>query len=219
MDDFKPLIYRILIGFVALIVVFVSFAFIWSCGLDFSCKKAQPPVVGTPIPTLAAAHISSAPKTDAAEFNKCQVRAVDLIGAWVDADAPQTDSFEFTDMNGVLCQGAFEADIMPLFNESQVWYRGSLSCTSCHNSALDSKRSGGLDMSTYAAILMGSGRESVEAQGASILSGGWKGSKLFLAFNAEGDALVVGHPTLAQANALIVYAGSPVPPPTATPLP
>ena len=202
MDDFKPLIYRVLVGFVALIVVFISFAFVWSCGLDFSCKKAQAVPVGTPIPTLPAAHLSTAPRTEGAgEFNKCEVRAVDLLVAWANAEAPE--SFEFTDMNGVLCQATFETDIMPLLNQSQVWYPGALSCTSCHNEALDAKRSAGLDLSSYAAILAG-----------------WDSSKLFLAFNAEGEAVVAGHPSLGQANALIIYAGSPVPPPPpATPIP
>jgi mono/diheme cytochrome c family protein len=55
MDDFKKLLYGVLVGFALLIVGFVSFAFIWSCGLDFSCKQASPPPVGTPIPTLIPA--------------------------------------------------------------------------------------------------------------------------------------------------------------------
>lgn len=219
MDDFKKLIYGVLVGFVLLIVGFVSFTFIWSCGLDFSCKQAEPAIVGTPIPTLSAAHISSAPQTDGAgEFNKCQVRAVDLLGAWVEAGAPETDPFSFTDMNGVDCQASFDADVFPLFNESQVWYHGASSCTACHNSALAANRSAGLDLSTYAAILAGSGRESADvAKGNSIL-GNWTASKLFLALNTEGE-VPLGHPTLGQSNALIIFAGTPVPQPEATPTP
>lgn len=52
MDDFKKLLYGVLIAFALLIVGFVSFTFIWSCGLDFSCKQASPPPAGTPVPTL-----------------------------------------------------------------------------------------------------------------------------------------------------------------------
>jgi mono/diheme cytochrome c family protein len=55
MDDFKKLLYGVLIAFAALIVVFVSFTFLWSCGLDFSCKQAAPPPAGTSIPTLIPA--------------------------------------------------------------------------------------------------------------------------------------------------------------------
>ena len=43
MDDFKKILYGVLVGFILLIVGFVSFAFLWSCGLDFSCKRAAPP--------------------------------------------------------------------------------------------------------------------------------------------------------------------------------
>lgn len=218
-DDFKKILYRVLVGFVLLIVAFVSFTFLWSCGFDFSCKQAQPPIVGTPIPTLSAAHISSAPNTDGAGvFNTCQVRAVDLIGAWVEAGTPESEAFSFTDMNGVPCQAAFEADIFPLFNESQVWYRGASSCTACHNSALAANRSAGLDLSTYAAILAGSGRESADvAKGSSIL-GSWYTSKLYLWLTMTNN-VTFGHPSFDQTETLTVFAGSPLPPPTATPTP
>jgi hypothetical protein len=178
----------------------------------------SPDKIPTPIPTLPAAHLSAAPQTSGAgEFNKCQVHALDLIGAWVDAGSPETDVFTFTDINNVPCQATFEADVMPLFSQSQTWFHGALSCTSCHNAALADNRSGGLDMTSYAAIQMGSRRESAEAKGTSIL-GGWKTSALYLAFNPTGD-VIFGHPTAEQANTLVVYAGSPVPPPTTTPVP
>ena len=217
-DDFKKILYRVLIGFVLLLVVFVSFIFIWSCGLDFSCKQAAPAVVGTPIPTLSAAHISSAPQTDGAgEFNKCQVRAVDLIGAWVEAGTPESDPFEFTDANQVPCQATFEADIFPLLNESQVWFQGALSCTSCHNDALDAKRSAGLDLSTYAAILAGSGRESADVAKGSDILGSWYTSKFYLSLTMN-ENVIFGHPSFDQTDTLIIFAGSPLPPP-ATPIP
>ncbi len=219
-DDFKKLIYRVVAGFVVLIAVFVTFTFLWSCGLDFACKKADPVVARTPIPTLPAAHLVSAPQTDGAgEFNKCEVRAVDLVGAWVDAGAPEADAFGFTDVHGIPCQATFEADIFPLLNETQVWFTGALSCTSCHNSALDAKRSGGLDLSSYAAIRAGSGRETVDvAQGADILASSWTASKLYAMFNPAAE-VTFGHPTLEEANTLIVFAGSPAPQPEATPAP
>lgn len=219
MDDFKKLLYRMLIGFAILIVVFLSLTFLWSCGFDFSCKQAAPAVARTPIPTLSAAHISSAPQTDGAgEFNKCQVRAVDLIGAWVEAGAPDADAFPFADVNGTPCQASFDTDVFPLFNESQVWYHGASSCTACHNSALAANRSAGLDLSSSSSILAGSGRESADvAQGSSIL-GSWYTSTLYLSLTMA-ENVVYGHPSLAQTEALVIYAGSPLPPPTATPTP
>jgi hypothetical protein len=219
MDDFKKLMYGVVIGFVVVVVVFVSFTFLWSCGLDFSCRQASPLVERTPIPTLSAAHISSAPiTTGAGEFDKCQVRAMDLLGAWVEAGAPETDAFAFTDMRGVACQAGFSADVYPLLNESQVWYPRALSCTSCHNGSLSAIRSGGLDLSTYAAILAGSGRESADvAKGKDIL-GSWLTSRLYLSLTMT-ENVVVGHPTMEQANTLVVFAGSPAPQPEATPAP
>jgi mono/diheme cytochrome c family protein len=55
MDDFKKIMYGVLTAFILIIVGFVTFAFLWSCGLDFSCKQAAPLPVGTPIPTLIPA--------------------------------------------------------------------------------------------------------------------------------------------------------------------
>ena len=37
----------------------------------------------------------------------CQIHAVDLLGAWVTANAPETDPFPFTDASGKQCQGTF----------------------------------------------------------------------------------------------------------------
>ncbi len=55
MDDFKKIMYGVLTAFILIIVGFVTFSFIWSCGLDFSCQQAAPPPVGTPVPTLIPA--------------------------------------------------------------------------------------------------------------------------------------------------------------------
>ena len=62
MDDFKKILYGVLVGFILLIVGFISFAFLWSCGLDFSCKQAAPPPAGTPIPTLIPATLPAPPR-------------------------------------------------------------------------------------------------------------------------------------------------------------
>lgn len=55
MDDFKKIMYGVLTAFILIIVGFVTFSFIWSCGLDFSCQQAAPSPAGTPIPTLIPA--------------------------------------------------------------------------------------------------------------------------------------------------------------------
>jgi mono/diheme cytochrome c family protein len=54
-DDFKKIIYSVLTGFAVLMVVWLVFLFLSSCGLDFSCEKAVHLPAGTPIPTLIPA--------------------------------------------------------------------------------------------------------------------------------------------------------------------
>lgn len=61
MDDFKKILYGVLAGFIALIVVFVGFTFLWSCGLDFTCTQVELLPVGTPIPTLVPATLPAPP--------------------------------------------------------------------------------------------------------------------------------------------------------------
>lgn len=221
MDDFKKLLYSVLIGFALLIVGFVSFTFIWSCGLDFSCKQASPPPVGTPVPTLIPATLP-APVTDGEPnaFGKCEVRALDLLGAWVEAGSPEAEVFTFADVNGNPCEGTFSTDVAPLLGENNVWFPASLSCTSCHNSAL-TERSAGLDLTSYAGILAGSQRASADAaNGDNILGGGtWENSLLFLTLT-QMDSIPDGHPPLTYpAVDLVIYAGAHTVPPTPTEVP
>ena len=50
MDDFRKILYGTLIGFVALVVVWVSFLTISSCGYTPSCLGVAPKVDRTSIP-------------------------------------------------------------------------------------------------------------------------------------------------------------------------
>lgn len=221
MDDFKKITYGILIAFAALIVVFVGFTFIWSCGLDFSCRQAAPLVDRTPVPTLIPATLPASLTGGVAdEFGKCTVKAMDLLGAWVGAGYPETSAFPFEDVNGNPCEGTFGVDIMPLLVESNLWFPASLSCTSCHNSALKEGMAG-LDLTSYDGILAGSQRASAEVtKGNDILGDGvWENSTIFLSLTAL-ENIPVGHPPLVYpVTDLVVYAGAHVLPPTPTDLP
>lgn len=221
MDDFKKLLYGVVIAFALLIVTFVSFTFIWSCGLDFSCKQVSLLPAGTPIPTLIPATLPAQFTSGVADaYDKCQVKAVDLLGAWVDAGSPETDPFPFVDVSGNPCQAAFAADILPLFSESQLWFPASLSCTSCHNSEF-AERSKGLDLTSYAGILAGSQRASADvAKGTDILGGGnWGDSRLYRTISLTTN-IPDGHPPLNYpAVDLVIYAGVHVSPPTPTDVP
>lgn len=206
-DDFKKLLYSVIVGFILTVVVFITLNFLWSCGFDLKCHKAVA-VSGTPIPTLIPATLP-APITDGIPnaFEKCTVKAMDLLGAWADAGAPETDPFAFADVSGNPCQGTFEADIWPLLNENNVWYPASLSCTSCHNTAFE-PNTGGLDLTSYAGIMAGSQRESADvATGTPILASSWTASSLYQTLSLT-ENIPLGHPTMKHPVAeLVVYAG------------
>jgi hypothetical protein len=168
---------------------------------------------------IPAQHSESQPGEGAmAEFNQCQIAAADLVGAWVSAGAPETEAFPFSDMNGNPCEGTFSADIQPLFVENSLWYKGAIGCVSCHNAAL-TERSAGLDLTSYDAILMGSGRADANAKGKDILGGGsWEASALHTVLVTQGFA-PTGHSTENLPVQLVLYAGHTVTEVTATPTP
>ena len=110
---------------------------------------------------------------------RCTVRLVELIGSWVTAGVPEKDPFPFTDEQGRSCQGTFEADILPAFTQSNLWYAGALSCRTCHGPDIQVSYAR-LDMSSYQGILAGSSRESSDSKGDDILGGGnWQESTLY----------------------------------------
>lgn len=208
MNDVRKMIYGTIILFFGVLVFWLSIIYVSSCGLTLTCHQAAPIIDRTPIPTLIPApHSEVQMGESASEFNKCQVTAADLIGAWVTAKSPETEPFAFSDVNGNPCEGTFAADIQPLFVENSLWYQSAIGCVSCHNSAL-SERSAGLDLTTYNAILQGSGRAADStAKGADILGGGnWAKSKLYAVLVNQG-LVAAGHSADSPAVPLLVFAG------------
>lgn len=137
-----------------------------------ACYIDSPRTLGTPMPTIIPATPAqfaslAIPPTPAGK-TVCQVHAVDLLGAWATANAPQNDPFPFTDLDGETCQGSFAADIEPLFTTSNLWYPGAPACKTCHYA--DVKLAWAqMDLSSYAGILAGSRRVSAQATGNNIL--------------------------------------------------
>jgi hypothetical protein len=209
-DDVRRLIYGTLTLFLLGVVGWVTTLLIFSCGADLACRQAEPRALRTPVPTLIPIKHGEAetqPVT-VAEFNKCAVVATDLIGAWVSAGAPESETFTFSDVNGKPCEGTF-ADIHPLFVENSLWYKGALGCVSCHNADL-AERSGGLDLTTYEGILMGSGRADVNAEGEDILgNGSWENSALHTVLLEQGF-VPEGHSPDSPPVQLVIYAGQAV---------
>lgn len=192
MNDVRKMIYGTIIGFFLILGLWFSIVYISSCGFTFTCNRGDPLVDRTPVPTLipATMPVQSA-GGDAGAFNKCQVAAVDLIGAWVTAGVPETEKFGFTDVSGQACEAVFAKDVQPLFLESNLWYPGSLSCSSCHQANLAVALQN-MDLSSYAGILAGSGRANGEPKGKDILGGGvWEESLLYqMVYAPEGKSLI-----------------------------
>jgi hypothetical protein len=140
------------------------------------------------------------------EFGKCQVTATDLVGAWITAESPETEPFVFSDTNGSPCEGTFTADIQPLFVENNLWYKSAIGCVSCHNAEL-SDRSAGLDLTTYDAIVMGSGRADLAAKGADILGGGAMDKSVLYEVLVNQGLAAKGHSADSPAATLVIYAG------------
>lgn len=209
MNDVRRIIYWTLALFLLVVVVWVGALLVFSCGLNSACLQAVPKVERTSVPTLIPAAHSDSPMGGGAMagFNKCQVSAADLVGAWVTAGSPN-GAFPFPDVNGQACEGTFSGDIQPLFVENSLWYKGALGCVSCHNSALND-RSSGLDLTSYDAVLMGSGRPegTTVSRGRDVLGGGdWEKSALFTVLAVQGYN-PAGHSAESAPVRLFVYAG------------
>jgi len=114
-----------------------------------------------------------------ADQGECEVRAVNLIGAWVDAGASKDEPFEFTAADGeTKCQGTFAEDILPLFTQENVWAPNTPACKSCHF-AVDKNSAHELDLSSYEGIMTGADSLSNPDNPVKIVvPGDWKNSKL-----------------------------------------
>ncbi|MGB4871432.1 MAG: c-type cytochrome [Candidatus Promineifilaceae bacterium] len=111
-------------------------------------------------------------------IHEANVYAVDLIGAWVDAGAPDGD-FAWTDTDGAEQTGNFEADVLPLFTDENAWFEGSQACTECHfEASADSRHE--MDLSSYAGILTGADALSSPPGVPILIPGDWENSVLRL---------------------------------------
>ncbi len=206
-DDVRRLIYGVVIVFVLMIAVWFGLIYVSACGLTLTCLRAAQPVERTPIPTLIPATLPAGDHSGRTEFNKCQVAAADLIGAWVTAGHPESGPFPFTDVNGASCAGTFEEDVRPLFVDSNFWYPGALACSSCHNPRLLTTNDG-LDLSTYDGMTMGAKRTDENDKGEDIFGDGvWADSILYEWLYVQKHLPLARPPELA-AEGPVIYAGT-----------
>ncbi len=177
--DFKAWMMGLIFGLPVFLIFFIAFLYFGNCGFNNDCSQAGlPQIYHTPIPTIFPATMPVQVKSQmSAGSEKCVVSAETLLAAWVSANYPEVSQFTFVDNKGATCSAAY-GDVAVLFTEANLWYSGALACVSCHNSDVVIA-SAQLDMSSYAGILAGSKRASVDAMGNDILgSGNWEVSIL-----------------------------------------
>jgi len=210
-NDVRKIILGTLAGFLVLLTVWVGFLFVVACGGSLQCSKANPTPVRTSIPTLIPASLPTPQLGGAQGLSlKCRVGAISLLEAWINSGYPETDPFEFQDLNGTACTAIYAADVSTLFNEANIWYSGALPCASCHNSDL-AKASAHLDLSSYKGIVAGSRRTSPDAKGKDILGDGvWDDSKLNDVLLIK-NTMPLGRPQDVDLSTVMVYAGSAAP--------
>jgi mono/diheme cytochrome c family protein len=203
-DDVRKYIYGTLIVFVVGVLTWVGFIYLNACGFTLSCNQGKPLIVRTPIPTIG--HAPNPPIAIREDAGKCEVGAVDLLGAWVTAGSPESGTFAFNDVNGNPCEGNYTNDVRPLFVEANIWYPGSYSCDSCHSPDLTGTSAAKLDLSNYDGIMAGSQRASADLAGTDILGGGdWKRSLLY-EFTYSRPVLPPGHGK-SSSDGPVIYAG------------
>jgi hypothetical protein len=208
-DDLKKLIYGGLLVFVLVLVVWIGFVIVSGCGFSLDCEKAADVPLRTPIPTLIPAALPVQMVGEQEIKVACQITAVGLLGAWVDAGTPENDTFSFVDMNGKDCEGTYEADITSIFQEGNLWYTGAPSCTTCHNAEIGAAQAN-LDLSSYAGIMAGSRRTEGQAQGNDILGGGmWEESLMYQQLYVL-KLMPQGRPVDSPAEGPVVFAGAEV---------
>ena len=152
---YLPILVGVLLVFLAIVLA--------ACG-----EATAPPteeLTAPPEPTATEAP-TQAP-TGAPDESGAATYAVDLIAAWVESGAPETEAFDYEGVDGDTYQATFEADILPLFMQNNAWFEGAQACAGCHFAASENSYHQ-LNMTTYEGIRTGA--DSLESPpGVSIL--------------------------------------------------
>lgn len=211
MKDLKGIIFGILVGLPAMVIVFAFGLYFFGCQTNNTCTGIALPVT-TPIPTLIPATLP-APQVGAdaiAAVPKCRVAAADLVSSWIDAGYPETETFTFTDAKGQTCTATFTGDVQKLFLEANLWYDGAPACTTCHNADIANNQKN-MDVSSYAGILAGSNRVGGIEKGDDILGGGdSQKALLFLMLYAPNGQTTISRPPMPLGRPANVPASGPV---------
>jgi hypothetical protein len=92
MDDFRKLMYGVILAFIAVLLLWGSIVYISACGFSFICQRSRSVAISTPIPTLAGATLPAPDfSVNIPTIDRCKVPAVSLIGAWVSSGYPESE--------------------------------------------------------------------------------------------------------------------------------
>jgi hypothetical protein len=216
-DNTQNIIFGVLVGLPAMLIIWVFALYFFGCGTNNTCTGIPQPD-RTPVPTLIAATLP-APKVGVeaiAAKPRCRVAAVDLIGAWIGAGFPETETFEFKDVKDQTCTATFADDVQKLFLEANLWYDGAPACTTCHYADV-AKATKNMDLSSYTGILAGSNRVDGKPKGDDLLGGGnWQNALLYQVLYAPDGkteinrpAMPLGRPANVPASGPVIAAGIP----------
>ena len=102
---------------------------------------------------VMATAVSMPAMAEISESTPGAAKAVDLMAAWVKAGAPN-GAFSYKDMSGNASNGTFDADILPLMTEDNIWGDDLASCASCHSGNTEESLHE-MDMTSYAGMMLG----------------------------------------------------------------
>jgi len=146
--------------------------------LTLAPTQTEEPAPPTETPPPAPSADSDTSSEDMADGPPgAAAKAVDLIGAWVEAGAPETDEFDYTGIDGETYQASFDVDIQPLFTTNNLWFEGQQACIGCHFANTENSYHE-MDLSSYQAILTGADPLS-DPPGVSILGASEGGAMNF----------------------------------------
>jgi mono/diheme cytochrome c family protein len=179
--NFKILVTFLGLILAVLILFFAGTLYIGGCSYRNNCMQGgRSQFTHTPMATLIPATLSANfpafPSSSTPQ--NCMITARKLLSAWVMNGFAETQPFNFSDLNNVACEATY-ADVQILFNSPNLWYPGSLACTSCHNASLSAAASAQLDLSSYAGVVTGEHPSAGSPTGGDILGAGdWQTSIL-----------------------------------------
>ncbi|MBL8049922.1 MAG: hypothetical protein JNM46_01760 [Anaerolineales bacterium] len=121
-DDVRSYIYGTIVIFLIGVMAWVGFLYLNACGFTLTCHRGELSIDRTPVPTLISATMPvTQPDMSQEEVTTqelCEVNAQTLIEAWVASGVSESQTFQFTDVNGLTCQTTFE-EAKALFDNTQ----------------------------------------------------------------------------------------------------